>query len=328
MVRKKFVPVILTLSFLLLLSAQTYPWGFFAHKKINRLAVTTLPTELMDFYKAHLDFITEHAIDPDKRRYGVDGEAPRHFIDIDHYSKTNPFEVVPRKWEDAVAKFSEDTLQAYGIVPWHIDKVMKRLTWAFKKKDLDLILRYSADLGHYVGDAHVPLHTTENYNGQLTGQKGIHGFWESRLPELKFDDYDFLVGRAEYVEKPLDRIWEAIEESHVALDSVLSFEKELSQRFPKDQKYGFENRGAVTVKVYSREYSLTYHDMLDGMVERRMRAAVKCLGDFWYTAWVNAGKPDLTDLNKKEVSQDFKKEIATEDASFKKGEIKGRKHDK
>lgn len=92
-----------------------YCWGFYGHKSINRLAVFTLPTELMVFYKDHLEFISEHAVDPDMRRYVVKEESPRHYIDIDHYGE-DPFKLVPRKWEDAVEKLSEDTLQAYGIV--------------------------------------------------------------------------------------------------------------------------------------------------------------------------------------------------------------------
>ena len=67
--------------------------------------------------------------------------------------------------------------------------------YAFIEKDSDKILKYSADLGHYIADAYVPLHTTENYNGQLTGQKGIHAFWESRLPELFSEDYNYLVDK-------------------------------------------------------------------------------------------------------------------------------------
>ena len=67
--------------------STTYSWGFYAHKRINRLSVFTLPPDMIVFYKKHIEFITEHAVDPDKRRYAVDGEAPRHFIDIDHYSE-------------------------------------------------------------------------------------------------------------------------------------------------------------------------------------------------------------------------------------------------
>jgi hypothetical protein len=35
--------------------------------------------------------------------------------------------------------------------------------------------------------------------GNLTNQVGIHGFWESRLPELFYEQYDFYVGPATYL---------------------------------------------------------------------------------------------------------------------------------
>ncbi|MDB4126944.1 hypothetical protein N9580_02940 [Flavobacteriales bacterium] len=147
-----------------------------------------------------------------------------------------------RKWTDAVEKFLEDTLLAYGIFPWHIQTVYNRLVKAFEEKNIDYILKNSADLGHYVSDAHVPLHTTENYNGQLTNQKGIHAFWESRLPELFADDYDYLVGTAEYQYSVLDVAWKAVESSFNSLDSVLLFDKELSLEFEQDKQYSYEKR--------------------------------------------------------------------------------------
>ena len=97
-----------------------------------------MPEELIGFYKKHIDYLSEHSVDADKRRYAIKEEAPRHYIDIDHYGK-NPFEVMPRKWTDAVEKFSEDTLLAYGIVPWHIQTIYNRLVLAFQQKDIDYI---------------------------------------------------------------------------------------------------------------------------------------------------------------------------------------------
>jgi len=307
---------------------QTYTWGFFGHKKINRMAVFTLPPEMIKFYKKNIEYITEHAVDPDKRRYAVDGEAPRHYIDIDHYVHDggDPFKVVPKKWNDAVDKFTEDTLQAYGIVPWHVNLMVIKLTKAFEAKDVDRILKVSADLGHYIGDSHVPLHTTENYNGQLTNQKGIHGFWESRLPELKSKDYDYFVGRAEYVENILEDEWETVKQSFSAKDSVLEFESILNSKFPKDQKYAYENRGKSIVKTYSEDYSNNYHEMLDGMVERRLTRSIIKVGSYWYTAWVNAGQPNLDELLEKKPSQKLIEEDLKLDQEYQKGKIKGREH--
>lgn len=301
-------------------------WGFFGHKRINRIAVFTLPPEMFGFYKEHIEFVTEHAVDPDKRRYAVEGEAQCHYIDLDHYYKPgeNPFEIMPRKWKDAVSKFTEDTLQTYGIVPWHISVMKSKLQRAFETKNVDLILKYSADIGHYIADAHVPLHTTENYNGQLTGQKGIHGLWESRLVEINAENYDYFVGKATYVKSVLDYTWEAVEASHNALDSVLRMEKEITRTFPSDRKYAYEQRGNTTVQVYSKEFCSAYHAQLNGMVERRLRAAVIAVGSIWYTAWVDAGQPDLRSLQNKPPTQELLKEFQALDEHFHNDKHKGR----
>ncbi|MEP2508359.1 MAG: S1/P1 Nuclease, partial [Reichenbachiella sp.] len=154
--------IIILLLVVVSLGLSSYRWGFFAHRRINRLAVFTIPPELMGFYKKHIVYLTENAINPDQRRYAVDNEAPRHYIDLDIYGDS-ALQVVPHNWFDAVEKYTEDTLQAYGIVPWHITLMKYQLTKAFEERDLDRILRYSADIGHYIGDSNVPLHTTENY---------------------------------------------------------------------------------------------------------------------------------------------------------------------
>jgi len=377
-------------------ASALFGWGFWAHKRINHMAVFTLPPEMLGLYKKHIDYLTEHAVDPDKRRYAVEGEEFRHYIDIDHWGDT-PFESVPRNWGDVLVAYSDvfvvtpqgdtlhiiesqsltqgpaewwvqgiemnqlfdrdsieidynrfrsmaldlyppfdtdlqwelpldsakilwpwidwqeqaqeifvlDAFTPYGILPFHLPRTINRLTAAFRKQDLAQIIRVSADLGHYVGDSHVPLHTTENYNGQLTGQRGIHGFWESRLPELYAKNYDFFVGRAYFIEDVKAEIWQAVYESHMALDSVLSFEAELNQTFPSDQKYSYESRNNVVVRNYSRPYCAAYNQMLGNQVERRMRASIRRLGAIWYTAWKNAGSPDLSDLAEQKL--DFRK---------------------
>ena len=322
--KQKLGALLLLLIILLQAQAANPPWGFWAHKRINKMALFTLPQELFAFYKPHLDYIEEHAVDPDKRRYAVVDEAPRHYIDIDHYGEY-PFPELPRKWKDAVAKYSEDSLQAYGIVPWYIELMMYRLEDAMRNKEVKNILRLSAEIGHYIGDVHVPLHCTENYNGQLTNQNGIHGFWESRIPELIGDDYDYLVGKATYIPYINDRLWEVVLESHLMSDTVLQYEALLNEQFPASQKYAYETRGQSTVRTYSTAYALAYNDMLNNMVERRMRTTIIALGSFWYTAWINAGKPDLTGLDFQPYTDEELEEMNAIDNAWKSGgEMKGR----
>ncbi|CAN5543666.1 hypothetical protein BH11BAC3_BH11BAC3_23210 [soil metagenome] len=300
-------------SFLLiiccLLYTKSFCWGFFAHQKINYYATFMLPPEMMVLYKPNIVFITEHAVDPDKRRYAVADEGPRHYIDIDHYGDY-PYNNLPRKWQDAVAKFGEDSVREYGIVPWHIQVMLLRLTSAFKEMNFSKIMKNSAEIGHYIADSHVPLHANSNHNGQYTNQKGIHGFWESRVPELLSDkEFDFFIGKAQYIENPAEYIWARVLESAKASDSVLTIERELTKQFSGDQKYAFETRNGVVIRQYSSAFTIAFDRKLDGMVERRMRLSVASVASFWYTAWVNAGQPDLRPLAKKQFSEADSKEF-------------------
>lgn len=292
-------------------AASLYSWGFFAHRRINRLAVYTLPPEMFPFYKKHIQLITENAVNPDSRRYVVKGEAPRHYIDIDVYGDSAIY-TMPRYWFDAVEQYTQDTLEKYGIVPWHVNLMKIRLTKAFEEKNPFKILNISAEIGHYIADSNVPLHTTLNYNGQLTGQRGIHAFWETRIPEVFSDEFDFFVGQAEYVENPQLRAWDAVTQAHLAKDSVLNFERLLTEKMGEDKKYSFETRGNQTVKTYSLDFTKAYHKMLNGQVERQMRASIKQIGDFWYTAWVDAGQPNLDHLLEYEINEKERKQFLKE----------------
>lgn len=282
---------------------------------------------MVKFYKPNIDFITEHAVDPDKRRYAVAGEGPKHYIDLDHYG-AYPYSVLPHKWTDAIDKIGRDTLEQYGIVPWHIQVMLTRLTTAFKEKNYSSILKNSAEIGHYIADAHVPLHASENYNGQLTGQEGIHGFWESRIPELlAAKQFDFFIGKAQYLQDPGAFIWERVLESAKAVDSVLKFEKQLSVQFRGDQKKSFEDRNHKVVPQYSSAYTIAFNNMLNGMVERRMRQSIFAVASFWFTAWVNAGQPDLSSIANQSFSDSDLKEFEKLNEEWKNGKEKGREHE-
>lgn len=261
------------------------------------MAVFTLPPELIAFYKQNLDYLSEHAVDPDKRRHSDPEEAPRHYIDMEYFhtfNKSASIDSIPFGWKEAVDKYSEDSLKAWGQLPWTIKSNYYALVKAFKEKDKQRILRISADIGHYVSDGHVPLHTTVNYNGQLTRQHGIHGLWETNIPETEGEAYDFIVGKAKYIEDPDAFLKAMITASHAQKDTVLQEEKELSERFDPDQKYTIGDKYKGVKRNYSEAYVKAYSKKLDNMVERKMRQSVLAVGSIWYTAWVNAGQPDLS----------------------------------
>ena len=391
--------------------SATVDWGFFGHRRINRLACFTLPSDLFGFYKRNIEYITLHAVDPDKRRYASKFEAVRHYIDLDNWGVA-PFEKVPRSWLDAQMHHTDimritkngDTLSwlthellpfdieepttdfvfqknsikideyknffryavlpsfynddrdidkgklksffskyginiksgryiaveefsEHGMLPYHLVQMQNRLKRAFETENSTQILRLSAEMGHYVGDAHVPLHTTKNYNGQLTDQRGIHGFWESRIPELFADkEYDYFVGKAEYIEDKQDYFWDIVLTSNSLVDSVLLIEKELSLTFPEDQQYCYADRSNILTRTYCEEYARAYSDRMQGMVENRMRDAILSIGSVWYTAWVDAGQPDMStiDFTEKEKLAKEREEL---NKAYQSEKIKGRNHD-
>ncbi|MGF7079801.1 zinc dependent phospholipase C family protein [Mucilaginibacter sp. UYCu711] len=304
----------------LLLITLCSSWGFFAHYRVNRLAVFILPKAMSGFYKANIGFITEHAISADKKRYVDSTEAPHHFLNADHFGK-NPFRLIPERWDDAVVKYSEDTLKKYGTVPWTIQYNYYKLVNAFKGHDTTGILVASANLGHYIADAHVPLHLTQNYNGQLTNQTGLHALWESRIPELFANNYNCYAGKARYIENPLKEAFIICRTSFNEVDSVLRIERILNKTYPTAKKYAMVMHGKKAIKDYSAAYSLAYQRAMRGMVQRRMRSTVLAVGSYWYSAWVDAGQPDLNKLIKQPLSEAEMHKIQKEEAIFKAGKI-------
>ena len=273
-------------------------WGFLAHKTIHQLAIYSLPKKLQIFFFKNVDYLVYNSVRPDVRRKDDPSEATKHFIDMDApiFGKT-PLDSIPKTWENAVKKYSVDTLKKYGTVPWEIIKLQEKLTNAFRNKSKDSILYYAADLGHYISDAHVPLHTTINYDGQLSNQRGLHSLWESTVPEMNLESYNlYQAHKAHYLKNPLAVIWIKIGESNIMLKRVLSDEISASEGFTDDRKFKRSERFGAMRKNYSSEFAKAYAVKLENTVNNRMLEAVKTVSDFWFTAWVDAGCPNLSDL--------------------------------
>lgn len=154
-------------------------WGEKGHETTNEIAIGALPSPLREFYTVNLPYIVQHAMDADNAKRTDPEERPRHFIDFDEYGEY-PFPELPEDYDAAVEKYGEGVVER-GLVPWQIERTYRELIRAFEDGDGRAVLRHSAWLGHYVGDVHVPLHTTSNHDGQKTGQKGLHSYFESRL---------------------------------------------------------------------------------------------------------------------------------------------------
>ncbi len=187
-----------------------------------------------------------------------------------------------------------DSLTEHGIVPYHVEIMYRQLVEAMQHKDLELIVKICADLGHYIGDAHVPLHTTSNYNGQFTGQLGIHSFWESRIPELfEKTHFNSLVGPAEYIEDVPDFIWSTVLHSFSLVPSVLSMDKKARQNIAEQHHYCYEERGSTLVRTPCPRLAREYMNLMNGMVQEQWMRAIHAVGSVWYSAWIDSGQPEI-----------------------------------
>jgi len=321
--------VLITASFSVVLG-----WGIWGHNHINKGAVLALPPEMGMFFYNHSDFIVEESTVPDIRKHMLNdkAEAGRHYIDLEWYNFTAPASI-PETMADAVAKYGKDSVQKYGTLPWSIEDMMAKLTEAMKNKRKTEILFLAADLGHYIGDAHMPLHTSLNHDGQLTGQQGIHAFWETQLPELFGKNYHLYVSDVHYISDIKKATWDIIDSSNKLVYTLLSIEAKLKKNNPEDKQYvmgpdGKPSRNKFGSVIHTYDYAVEYNELLGGMVEKQMRTAIEKTADFWYTAWVNAGKPDLDDLDPQSVTERNRAVYKDDMKAFKTGKIRGLRSEK
>ncbi|GAB2959473.1 hypothetical protein GCM10027048_28600 [Hymenobacter coalescens] len=312
---------LLSLALVLLVPAMSPGWGFFAHRTITQVAVYTLPGSMQNFYFRHMPQLVRQCTAPDERRNDDPTEESKHYIDMDHFGD-NPFGLMPKAYEKAVAKYTADTLKKYGTVPWVVLEVKDRLTQAFKEGDTTAIVALSADLDHYVADAFVPLHTTENYDGQLTKQQGIHSLWESKLPELFISQYKLDSEKAEYLKDPQAAIWKVVQESYGFLGATFDIEAELNKKFTTEKKYTYSHKYGKTRRSYSDEFAKEYNKKVGGHVAYRLKGAPTMVASFWYTAWKDAGSPDLDKMMKPgKLSKDEKEQFAAQLKAWKDNQL-------
>ncbi len=126
-----------------------------------------------------------------RARFGRDEEV-RHFLDLDHYGAP-PFRALPRAYDEAVARFGRRALEEQGVLPWHVERMAHRLADEIRRRDWQAARTTAGHLAHYAADATMPLHATENYDGQLSGQRGLHRRIEAKLVDA---DLPHFVARA------------------------------------------------------------------------------------------------------------------------------------
>ena len=296
-------------------------WGFLGHRTIHQLAIYELPPSMRYYFHRNIDEVVKKSVRPDQRRSTDKEEAPKHFIDLELYGDSAAWKM-PLLWKDALKKYGKDSLVKCGYVPYYVITMKERLTAAFRSGNKDSIFFYAIDLGHYISDAHVPLHVTENYDGQLTGQKGLHSLWESMIPEIEIPQYDLRSRhKAHYLKHPERDIWRAIRQSYKLLNDVFAEEKAVTKSFTEADKYRVQMRNGREYKSYTSSFAKAYSAKLGNTINKQLISSVNLVADFWYTSWVDAGCPNLNKQIQFQGKKKEKHDLQEEFEAFKKNKL-------
>ena len=261
---------------LLLAALPLLAWGDQGHRTVNRLALQGLPPEVRGWYADREAYLADHASDPDHWKSDRK-EGPRHYMNLEAFGGPGR---LPRTLE-AARRVAGPDFTRKGVVPWVIQDRWRELSEAFRRRDAARVAEVTAILGHYVADAHVPLHTTVDHDGRSTGQDGIHSRWESGLVGRTVDPATLAIGPARVDRAFAERPWEWLEQAHALIPRLLADDAAADRTTPRTR------RG----KTRGPAYWALFGDAQAPVARRQLEAAAQHLADAILNAWIAAGKP-------------------------------------
>ena len=278
-------PAVLVLLLAVLTPSPAAAWGLEAHKFITDRMIALLPPELRPLFEERKAYLLERCIDPDMWRIvGWEEEDPHHFVDLDYFG-AYPFAELPREYDRAVQKYGRDVIHEQGLLPWRAAEFYGRLQRtfeSFKRESVPSFARenvvlFSAILAHYVEDGHVPLHSIVNYDGQRSGQLGIHSRWESELFERNRAKFAIAPAPVKPVSDPRTFMFDVLLASNKFAAGVLASDlKATTGREFYDDGY-FAAFGADQLPV----------------MQLRLNDSITAVASMIIGAWEQAGRPPI-----------------------------------
>ncbi len=261
-----------------LLPAQALAWGSLGHRIVAVAAAHDLPPGPAAWFAGAEADLAAHAMDPDHWKGRDHLEGPRHYLDCELYGGPAS---VPRDPAVARARLGPEAFLLAGQVPWVVLERVDRLAQAFRAGDAGAVRVEAARLSHYVGDLSVPLHTTTNHNGELSGQHGIHHRWESGLVEdlVRKGGWRPPVRAIRRLDDVPGAPWAWLADSHALVPGVLAADLEAAGR-PEP---------APTWR--SHAYWQVFLDLQGRQVERQLDVAAVRTAQLILEAWHRAGEP-------------------------------------
>jgi hypothetical protein len=269
----------------LLVPQPAHAWGSAAHQFIMEQAIPLLPAEIRPFFERYRSTLVERSIDPDTWRVaGFDQEDPNHFLDIDWEGfGPYPFAGLPREYDAAVQKFGLERIRQMGLLPWRTAEFFGNLQREFARYESrgpagrTNVLLFAAWITHYVSDSNQPLHNVMNYDGQLSGQQGVHSRFEARLFERYRDRLQITPQPLPPVTHPRDFMFATIVDGTKLVPAIL-------------------NADAAAIgngDVYDDAYYEAFFTGARGVMEQRLSRSIAATAAMITGAWEAAGKPAL-----------------------------------
>lgn len=281
--RKAFIAATLALLTSLVPTSAS-AWGFTAHRLITSRAIDLLPSDLKPFFTHYRDEIVMRSVDPDLwRNVGWDDD-PNHFLDLGARELGEyPFRELPRELGAALEKFGITTLKRNGMLPWREAEEFGNLRRAFEGFTRDSaygpndVVLFAPVAGHYIQDAHQPFHATINYDGQLTGNAGIHARFERDLVERFGSRLTLTPAPAAPIRSPGDAAFDALVSGYQLVDQILKADTE----------------AAAGKDTYDDDYFETFFVKVRPILEKRLAESITATAGIIIGAWEAAGKPVL-----------------------------------
>jgi hypothetical protein len=264
---KIFPTIFILLSFLFI------GWGYIGHQIINYNTILSALPE-MEFFDTWADSLKAHASDADYRKSWDPNEAPKHYIDIDNYPEFIANGTIPQDFDSVVAIHGYSFVLDQGILPWAILNTADSLKTLFEMNDMHQAMLIAADLGHYIGDGHMPLHITRNYNGQYTNQNGVHSRYESTLIQNNQSQIVYDGDTLQYIDNLSDYVFNMLYDNYQYVDSVL---------YADSVAYAYANHN------YNSTYYNKFWEIAKDFTIGLFKKASYRLTCVIYTEWVNAG---------------------------------------
>ena len=262
---------------LILLCLFLSSWGSVGHKKINQNMAACLPARMSFLKPSWTTVVTNNASEADNRKSQDPLEAPRHYIDIDNYPEFVLSGFIAQVYDTNVARHGHSFVTEQGILPWATIATFDSVRECFKRGDWNKSALFAADLGHYIGDGHMPLHITRNYDGQYSGQSGVHSRYESTMVGRYAAQIVYPADSAVFIPDITAFIFNYLYTDYKYVDSVL-----LADTYAR-------TAGSVGTDAYYQSLWLKSGNFTILM----MRNASDALASLIYTAWVQAGSPRM-----------------------------------